>query len=62
MTNASCRRLATRVVPCHMAYVRDGGKEVQPDTAPYASVCRVKPMARVFFSGAHDESEAVSFI
>jgi hypothetical protein len=45
-----------------MASVRDGGKEVQQGTAPYASVCRVKPVTRVIFSGAHDDPEEVSVI
>jgi hypothetical protein len=45
-----------------MAYVSDGGKEVQPGTAPYASVCGIKPVARVIFCGAHDDPEAVSDI
>jgi hypothetical protein len=45
-----------------MAYVRDGGKEVQPGTAPYASFSSVKPLPQVFFSGAHDDPEAVSVI
>jgi hypothetical protein len=55
-------RFATRVVPRHTAYVRDEENEVQSDIAPFALVCRVKPVASVFFCGAHDDPEAVSVI